>query len=195
CEIDREARRRWHGGLNVRRPSAFDLATLCRGTTGELGIHSDTVDAVCKRFVIARDTIFPKTPRFRSAKRSLYWIPVSNFSRPARLEGDALIFRKRSYRLWMSRPLPENGKPKSWNMACDARGRWYVNIQVEVPEAEKRDGPAIGIDLGLKSLATLSDGRKIEAPQFYRKAQADLARWQRFGKKKRVRALHAKVTN
>lgn len=195
CEIDREAARRWKAGMNVRRPSAFDLTMLCAGCPEKLGILSDTIAAICGRFVAARSAIFPKTPSFRSTKRNLDWIPVNMFRRSGRIDGSAIIFRKRRYRLWMSRPIPENGKPKSWNMSCDARGRWYVNIQVEVPEAEKRDGPEIGIDLGLKSLATLSDGRKIEAQQFYRKAQADLAKWQRFGKKKRVRALHAKVAN
>src|SRR5215472_1847571 len=45
-------------------------------------------------------------------------------------------------------------------------GHWYVSLQVEeeqvVPE---NTGPVVGIDLGIKSLATLSDGEVIPNPR------------------------------
>ncbi len=49
-------------------------------------------------------------------------------------------------------------------------GRWYVSIQVEEEHAEPRPstGPAIGVDLGIKTLATLSDGRSIANPKALR---------------------------
>ena len=195
CDVDRQARAKWQAGWHVRRPSAFALTTLCRGVTKELGIHSDTIDGLCARFADSRDAVFPKTPRFRSARRNLDWIPFSNFARPAKLDNGSIVLLGRRYRLWYSRPLPENAAPKSWNLACDSRGRWYVNIQVEVPERERKDGPEIGIDLGLKSLATLSDGRKINMPAYYRQAEAEIAKWNRFRKYNRVRALSAKMAN
>jgi len=44
-------------------------------------------------------------------------------------------------------------------------GHWYVSLQVEeeqvVPE---NTGPVVGIDLGIKNLATLSDGTVIPTP-------------------------------
>lgn len=196
CQIDRESASRWKAGVNVRRPSAFDLINLCRGITKDIGIHSDTVDAVCKKFVDSRQACFPKTPRFRSFKRNLDWIPFSNFARPAKLDGNKLTVLKRAYHLWLSRPIPEGGKPKSWNFSTDARGRWYVNIQVDVEAAEKRDVVSeVGIDLGLKTLATLSNGDKIEMPAFYRRSEAHLALYQSRGQKARARALAAKVAN
>ncbi len=196
CQIDREAHARWKAGRVAKRPTAFDLANLCRGVTKELGIHSDTVDAVCRKFAVARDAGFPKTPRFRSYKRNLDFVPFSNFKRPAKLAGGNLTVLGRAYRLWQSRPLPEGGKPKSWEFSTDTRGRWYVNIQVELPDVERREGDrAVGIDLGLKTLATMSDGTKIEMPSFYRKAEQELARLQRFGLKSRARSLAAKVAN
>jgi hypothetical protein len=70
CQIDREARRRCQAGMTTRRPTAIDLIYLCRGVTKELGIHSDTVDAVYRKFVDARHAIFPKTPRFRTVKKN-----------------------------------------------------------------------------------------------------------------------------
>jgi len=194
-ETDRIAADRYRAGRHVSRPSAFDLIKLCLGAAKVLGIHSDTVNAVCQTFTDARQAIFPKTPRFRSYKRHLPWIPVTRLIKAAKLDDGTLTFLKRKYRLWYSRPLPDGAKPKAWNIACDARGRWYVNIQAEVTEGEKRSGKSVGIDLGLKTLATLSDGSKIEPPQFYRKAEAQLAKFQRYGLKKRVTALTAKVAN
>src|SRR5580700_6811932 len=79
CQIDREASNRWKAGRCIRRPTAFDLGYLCRGMTKELGLHSDTIDGICKKFADARKTSFPKTPSFRSYKRNLDWIPVARF--------------------------------------------------------------------------------------------------------------------
>ena len=49
CETQRQAmrwRRRW--------PTAFDLIKLCTGSSAALGIHSDTISAVCRKFAVAR---------------------------------------------------------------------------------------------------------------------------------------------
>lgn len=195
CEIDRKAADNRRAGRTVKRPSGFDLANLCRGVTAELGIHSDTIDATCARFSQARDAIFPKTPRFRSKRRNLDWIPLSNFKRPAKLVDDRLRFLRRDYRLWLSRPIPENGTPKSWNFSADARDRWYVNIQVDLPEGEPKEGPAVGIDLGLKSFAALSNGETIAPPRHYRTAEEKLVLFQRRKQKRRARDLARKITN
>jgi hypothetical protein len=79
--------------------------------TKELGIHSDTVDAVCRKFCDARDACFPNTPGFRSFKKNLDFVPFSNFKRPAKRDGARLTVLGRTYHLWLSRPLPQNGKP------------------------------------------------------------------------------------
>jgi putative transposase len=195
CQIDREAQRRWKAGMVVRRPSAFDLTNLCRGITKELGIHSDTIDAICRKFSDARDACFPKTPRFRSFKKNLDFIPFSNFDRPSWFENGELKVLGRSYFLWYSRPIPENATPKSWEFSTDARGRWYVNIQIEMPDPDARKAPTIGIDLGLKSIVALSNGFKIAAPQVYRQEEKQLGIFQRRGQKVRARALAAKIAN
>ena len=46
-------------------------------------------------------------------------------------------------------------------------GRWFVCLTVETGEAppDKRDGETIGIDMGIKTLATYSDGTTIENPK------------------------------
>jgi putative transposase len=196
CQIDREAYERYKAGTSTKRPSAFDLTNLCRGVTQELGLHSDTIDAICRKFSIARNKCFSKTPKFRSHKRNLDWIPSSRSRHITKLRNGILIFQVRKYHLWYSRPLPENSKPKSWDFSTDSRGRWYVNIQVELPDAERKEIKThVGMDMGLKTLAAMSDGGKVETPAFYRKSQGRLATFQRYGQKVRARALHAKIKN
>src|SRR5215831_12731400 len=53
----------------------------------------------------------------------------------------------------------------------------------------------VGIDLGLKDLATLSTGEKVEVPKFYRQSEERLATVQRARKTRRARAIHAKIAN
>lgn len=54
-------------------------------------------------------------------------------------------------------------------------GKWYVIFSCEVPCGDAltptKDGPAVGVDLGLKSFLVTSDGASVEPPRYYRKAQ------------------------
>ena len=56
--------------------------------------------------------------------------------------------------------LPTNGSIKSGTVSIRA-GRFFVSVLVEVPEPEKQtpETAGIGVDLGIKALATVSDGR------------------------------------
>lgn len=60
-------------------------------------------------------------------------------------------------------------------------GRWFVSIQVE--EEQELPQPtatsAIGVDLGIKTLATLSDGKIFENPRALKQAQKKLRRLER----------------
>jgi len=86
---------------------------------------------------------------------------------------------------------------------------WFVSIQTEI-EAEKpvhRAKSAIGVDLGVKKFATLSDGRVYEAKNSFKKRQSRLVKLQQelskkkigssnFRKlKKRINKLHTKIAN
>ena len=53
----------------------------------------------------------------------------------------------------------------------DARGRWYLNIPVEIECATSAPLSYVGVDLGLHDLAALSTGDKIEAPRLYRASE------------------------
>ena len=77
-----------------------------------------------------------------------------------------------------SRPLPS--KPSSVTVIKDPAGRYFASFVIDavpgiLPEAE----PVVGLDLGLTWFAVLSDGRKITAPRFLRRAEKKLRRRQR----------------
>jgi hypothetical protein len=118
CEVQRHAQK-W----GQRWPTAFDLIKLTAGSGAMLGVHSDTVIAVCRQFATSRDAK-RRCLRWRG-KRSLAWVPF-NAARAVKIDGDGVIYLKRRYRFWNSRPL--DGDMKCGSFACDARGRWYVNF-------------------------------------------------------------------
>lgn len=79
----------------------------------------------------------------------------------------------------VSRPL--QGRFISVTVSLDAAGRYFATfLCIDVPS---KDAPAtdreVGIDLGVETLATLSDGTKIENPRHLKKYERKLAREQR----------------
>lgn len=166
---------------------------MCNGVGAELGIHQQTVQEVCRQFAQSRDKN-RGAPGFRSSfgsKRALGWIPFTSQSRQTK--GNSATYLGKRYRFWEGhRILPDNAKGGSF--VEDAQGRWYVCFQVEVEERPVGKGE-VGIDLGLKSFAALSDGRVIDAQRVYRRYEARLAIAQRAGNKRRAKAIHAKIKN
>src|SRR5215472_6708814 len=59
-------------------------------------------------------------------------------------------------------------------------GHWYVSLQVEVQQTvPENTGPVVGIDLGIKHLATLSDGEVISNPRHLKRRMKKMKRLQR----------------
>lgn len=75
------------------------------------------------------------------------------------------------------------GGAKVLRMTISQRaGRWYASLTVErddKPAAEPPKGGAVGVDLGIKTLATLSDGTVIENPRYLEKSERKLKKAQR----------------
>jgi IS605 OrfB family transposase len=194
CEIQRKAESYYKAGAPKRRwPTAFDLVKLCTGAAVDIRLHSDTVQTVCRQFAVSRDKA-KHSPRFRASrgpKRAIGWVPF--IPRAIKIDGDCVTYLKRKFRFWKSRDIPD--AIKSGCFTQDARGRWYVCFQCEVADDLPTGNGKIGIDLGLKTLATCSNGDIVPALQHYRQYEAALAIAQRAGNKRRVRAIHAKITN
>ncbi|WP_168787407.1 RNA-guided endonuclease InsQ/TnpB family protein [Paraburkholderia aromaticivorans] len=131
----------------------------------------------------------------KSPKYSLGWVPFK--ARALTYKNGQVRFNGINIGLWDSYGLSKY-ELKAGSFNEDSRGRWYLNVAVKVQVEEKRvpDGASVlGIDLGLKSLATYCNGEKFEPKQWYRESEAALGIAQRARKKKRVRVIHAKVAN
>jgi transposase, IS605 OrfB family, central region len=173
--------------------SGYDLWKLVAGCTKEgLDLHSHSAMRVCLQYAKARKQQKKPWLRWRS-KRSLGWVPF-NTGHVAFRDG-AFVFRGEVYRVWLDRPIPEGSRIGAGSFNQDSRGRWYLNVPVEIATASVASIEKVGIDLGLGSLVALSTGKTIEAPQFYRKSELALATAQRARKTKRARAIHAKARN
>jgi putative transposase len=127
-----------------------------------------------------RDGATPGYPRFQGRDRynSFTYPQVGNHG-GARLNNGFLILSKigRIAVRW-SRPL--EGTLKTVTNSREADG-WYACFScVDVPiQPVPQTGQETGIDLGIEAFATLSDGTRIFAPGWYRKAERALKTAQR----------------
>ncbi|MEU9883898.1 transposase [Sphaerisporangium sp. NPDC051011] len=118
-------------------------------------------------------------PRFRSRKDNRQAIRFTKNARFCVTPGGGLRLPKiGEVEVCWSRALPAD--PSSVTVVKDAAGRYFASFVVEIGE---RPLPPVesetGIDLGLGHFAVLSDGRKIDAPRFLRRAEKKLKKLQR----------------
>jgi len=146
--------------------SYFDLHALTSGAAKELNIHSHTIQRVCKLYVQSRKTHKKAWLKWRGRK-SLGWVPFNTGH--VSFDGVAFTFRGIAYIAMHEREaLKAEAKIGAGSFNQDSNGHWYLNVPVEVECAASAPLSYVGIDLGLKDLATLSTGDKVEAPRLYR---------------------------
>lgn len=178
--------------------SSYDIDKYTKGASKECSLHSQTIQAISAELVTRRKQFKKAKLKWRvsnkkSARRSLGWIP---FKKVAIKYADGYVqYGKHQFKLWDSYGLSKYNV-KTGSFVEDSRGRWYVCLVVDNATTIKSKGKtSIGIDLGLKDLATCSDGLKLKAPKIYREYEQKLGIAQRAKNKNRVRSVHAKIKN
>jgi len=148
-------------------------------------------------------------PRFKSRKGSRASAEYTRSGFSCR-EGQLTLAKMREpLAVVWSRPLPEGVAPTTVTVSRDAAGRWHVSILCDdavdalPPSVDAGTGElrAVGIDVGITSLLTLSTGEKVTNPRFERadrarfaKAQRNLARKEKGScNRERARAKVARV--
>lgn len=149
-----------------------------------------------------------KYPRFKSKKSHHDSYTSKNNNHAIRIEENYVKLPKLGFiKTKVSRPCEE--KILSATVSRTPTGRYYISILCDVPtpEALPLTGSATGIDLGLKTYATIADGSMIPNPRYLetaikklRHAQHELSRKQkgsaRYEKQRLVVAkLHEKVAD
>jgi putative transposase len=145
-------------------------------------------------------------PKYKSKKRGL-----GSF----RLTGSIVVFpdaiqlpRLGRVRLKEHGYLPACGVKVLSATVSEQAGHWHVSVQVECEQMVPANaGPVIGVDLGVKVLATLSDGTVVPNPRHLKRHLKKIKRLQRAvshkrkgsqNRKKAVRCLsklHRRVAN
>ena len=103
---------------------------------------------------------------------------------------------------------PFSGEIRSFTISKNKCNQYFVSVLVlEEVELKQNTGRSVGIDLGLKDLAILSNGMRIENPRFLRKSQSKVKRANRclsrkvkgsnryLKQKLKLARLHLKVAN
>jgi putative transposase len=182
--------------------SGYDLQKLTAGFSKCDGVAASavTIQAVCEEFAtrlrqFKKQRLNWRASDRKSSKYSLGWVPFK--AQAIKFRNGQLRFHGLDIGLWDSYGLSKY-ELLAGSFNEDSRGRWYINIAVKVQVEEKRvpDGAtSIGIDLGLKTMATYSDGTVFDMPRWYRQSEQALGIAQRANKKRQVKSIHAKVKN
>ncbi|WP_308367520.1 MULTISPECIES: transposase [unclassified Microbulbifer] len=176
--------------------SAYDLQKYSKGSSRYLSIDSTAVQAIAEEFATRRRQFCKAKLQWRRSggvRRSLGWVPFK--AGAARWVSGQVRYAGLYFKVWDSYGLSQY-RFRAGSFSEDARGRWYFNVAVEVQPQPDHGKVAIGIDLGLKDIATTSDpALKLEAGRWYRDQQQKLGIAQRARKKHRMRAIHARIRN
>jgi len=175
--------------------SAYDIHPYTKGAGKLLGLHSQTVQQVAAEYVTRRKQFRKSKLAWRKTlgvRRSLGWVPVNTAA--AQWKHGQVFFNGQHYKVWDSHGLSQY-RFRSGCFVEDARGRWYFCVAVAVKPEQRCGTGSVGVDLGLKTTATPSSGKPLEAGRFYRDQEQKLAIAQRARKKQRVKAIHAKIRN
>ena len=153
-------------------------------------LHSDVLQDALRRLDKAYQAFFgrvkrgetPGFPRFKGERRyrSMTFSHLSKqLIRNIRKQMARLVVPKLGHiKIRYHRPLPD-GKIKNLTIQRKASG-WYANIAVEVPDTPEVDvETTIGIDVGLESFLTTSEGDKIQNPRYFRVSAQKLGKSQR----------------
>ena len=150
-------------------------------------VHSQVLQNISVRVDLAFQAFFRRVkegakevgfPRFKGRGR-YDSITYPQYGNGVRLEGERLMLSKvGAVQVVLHRPV--EGTPKTVTLTRSRTGKWFVCFSCETGSKPlPPTGNVVGVDVGLSSFATLSDGQKLDNPRFYRRDEADLKRVQR----------------
>jgi transposase len=195
-EVSVKAARPFYG--RPKHLSAYELHKLLAGTSALLEhLPSMSIEKIATEYVTRRRQFKRSRLRWRvsaGSRRSLGWVPFRD--NQCRFKDGAVVFAGRRFRVFDSYGL-DKYEFRSGSFSQNALGEWFFNVAVREAEPSKQGLPAkaVGIDLGLRTIATVSDGSTLEAGRWTREIQDKLAQAQRRGHKRHAKRLHKKAAN
>lgn len=157
---------------------AMDFNWLLKGVSKELELPQYTVNMIVHEHHKKRKQAKKRALKFRGRKNTGF-IPFAFGYQISKFDNQkgVFIFNKRIFKLFYHRPLPKNATPKQGSFVQNKQGHWFWNVQCEMgllPLAMVSDNArAWGIDPGLKSFLTRSDGHVEPTMGFANTDEAD----------------------
>lgn len=148
-------------------------------------VHSQVLQNVSERVDLAFKSFFRRCknkgekagfPRFKQYGRyDSFTFPQSGFG----IQEERLKLSKIGHvKIKLHRLI--DGKIKRLTVMRSGSGKWFAVFSVELPDLNITNNfPAVGIDLGLKEFAVLSNGEKIKRERFFKQEENSLAKAQR----------------
>ncbi|MCZ7570312.1 MAG: transposase [Ardenticatenaceae bacterium] len=189
-----ETCRRWYNICLAERKDAWEQAQQSVGKFAQLAkvkdyrkenpfagqVHSHVLQVVVADLDKAFQAFFrrakageaPGYPRFKGRNR-FDSFGFKEYGNGFKLDGRRLrLFGIGRVAVRWHRPI--EGKVKTLRIKRKA-GKWYACFACEVePEPLPETGKAVGLDVGIASLITTSEGEKVENPKWYRTEQRQL---------------------
>jgi len=199
--MDRQVKLTWNVLNNASRKvwkesrkyfHKFDtyFTSIIKGASKEMLLHSQTLQAIVEQF--HKDIRQQKKQLRFKGRKTLGWIPFK--SSAIKINDDFFTYSKMRFKMWKSRRFPTNSKLKTGSFSQDVLGRWYVNFVIEYDEKLKCGKNQVGIDLGLKTTATCSDGDELKLKPL-EKIDKIIGKEQRARNFKRARKLNVYKAN
>jgi IS605 OrfB family transposase len=184
------------GYMNLQT-SVYDLQNELKTIreTRKMSIGAATVQAVIAQHGASRSEHKKNKLQWRcsgGSRRALGWIPFK--AAGIKYVNGQIRFCGKLFSLWDSYGLSKY-ELGAGSFSQDARGRWYFNTTVKCQIAKNDSKVSVGVDLGLKTVATCSDGFIFERRRLTGEFAAKLAIAQRANKTKQVKSIHAKIKN
>jgi len=146
-------------------------------------LHSQTVQEILERLDGSYERFFKhlasRPPKFRRAEdfSSIVWKQGGY-----KLNANVFVVNSIRQHFQFSLSRPYEGKVRQVRVKRSHLGDYYLYVVTDAvahPYGKSHDGASVGMDFGLKTYLTLSDGRKIDNPLFLKTGLNDLRRTSR----------------
>lgn len=163
----------FHGyiGLNTMQKHFAKRVNRCR-------LHSQTVQEILERLDASYQRFFlhlsARPPKFKRAEQ---FQSIVYKQGGFKLNSNVLVLNSIKQHFQFSYSRPWEGRIKQIRIRRSHLGEYYLYIVTDAvaqPLRKTHDGASVGMDFGLKTYLTLSDGTRIENPLFLRQGLNEL---------------------
>lgn len=153
-------------------------------------VDSIAIQSSLKNLADAYSRFFKKqndTPRFKSKKNKVQSYTTKHTNGNIAIEGNKIKLPKLGL-VRFAKSREAHGRILNATVRRNPSGKYFVSILVETEvQPLEKTGSSVGIDVGLKDFAILSDGTKYENPKWLRKLEKKLAKEQRILSRRKKR--------